>query len=63
MSEFAVVSDERLISYLLRRPAVFEELIAAFNVKPAELRKMLTSLESEGKVIKENHDGSVFFKA
>jgi len=39
VSEFAVVSDERLISYLLRRPAVFEELIAAFNVKPAELRK------------------------
>ncbi|MEI7942688.1 MAG: radical SAM protein [Candidatus Riflemargulisbacteria bacterium] len=56
------LTEEAVIDYLIRRPAVFEELLTAFSSEARELREFLIELEVKNKIIKEVHNGMVFFK-
>lgn len=56
------LTEEAVIDYIIRRPAVFEELLTAFSSEAPELRTFLTELEVKNKIIKETHNGMVFFK-
>ena len=56
------LTEETVIDYLLRRPAVFEELLSAFSSEAPDLRDFLIEIEAKNKIIKEVHNGMVFFK-
>jgi wyosine [tRNA(Phe)-imidazoG37] synthetase (radical SAM superfamily) len=52
------LNDDNLINYLQRRPALFEELLNAFDSSATQLRENLTKLKTK----KETFENMVFFK-
>ncbi len=56
------LTEKAVLDYLIRRPAVFEELLTAFSSEAGELREFLIELEVKNIIIKEVHNGMVFFK-